>query len=109
MKRGEIWTASGGPDYAGKARPVLIVQDDLFDATASITICLLTTEAIDAPLVRLAIEPDPNNGLLETSYAMADKVTTVSRAKMGKRIGALPPAAMTPVSRAINLFLGLAR
>lgn len=39
----------------------------------------------------------------------ADKVTTVSRAKLGARIGALSPAAMVQLSRAITVFLGLVR
>jgi mRNA interferase MazF len=63
LKRGEIWTASGGADYAGKPRPVVIVQDDNFDRTASITICPLTIHGIDAGLVRPSIEPAPGNGL----------------------------------------------
>ena len=44
MKRGEVWTAAGGPEYAGKPRPVIILQDDRFDATGSITVCALTTD-----------------------------------------------------------------
>ena len=58
MRRGDIWTASGGHDYAGKPRPVVIVQDDSFDATASITVCAFTTDETDAPLIRLLIEPN---------------------------------------------------
>ena len=56
MKRGEIWTVAGGPDYAGKPRPAMILQDDAFDATASITICPFTTHVVDAPLLRLPID-----------------------------------------------------
>lgn len=52
MRRGEIWTVAGGNDYAGKPRPVVIVQDDSFDATDSITVCALTTDPTDAPLFR---------------------------------------------------------
>ena len=52
MGRGEIWTASGGQDHAGKPRPVVILQDDNFDATSSITICAFTTDETDAPLFR---------------------------------------------------------
>ena len=59
MRRGEIWTASGGPDYAGKPRPVVIVQDNRFDATGSINVCPLTTDPTDAPLFRPVIEPNP--------------------------------------------------
>ncbi len=50
MKRGEIWTAAGGKDYAGKPRPVVIVQDDRFAGTDSITICAFTSDPTDAPL-----------------------------------------------------------
>jgi mRNA interferase MazF len=50
MRRGEIWTVSGGKDYAGKPRPVVIVQDDAFDETDSITICAFTTDPTEAPL-----------------------------------------------------------
>lgn len=108
MKRGEIWTAAGGPTYAGKPRPVLVVQTDDFDATGSVTVCLLTTEAIDAPLFRVAIGPTPDNGLNEPSFAMADKVTTLPRGRLGKRLGALKPTAMAPVNQAMLVFLGLA-
>jgi mRNA interferase MazF len=52
MKRGDIWTVAGGKDYAGKPRSVVIVQDDSFDATDSITICAFTTDETDAPLFR---------------------------------------------------------
>jgi mRNA interferase MazF len=86
---------------------VLILQDDSFEDTGSVTICLLTSHAMDAPLVRPAIEPSPDNGLRETSYAMVDKLTTVKRARLGRRIGTAAPPAMTAVSRAILVFLGL--
>ena len=61
MKRGEVWTVAGGPDYAGKPRPAIILQDDAFDATGSITICPFTTHSVDAPLVRLPIDPSDQN------------------------------------------------
>ncbi len=63
MRRGDIWTVSGGKDYAGKPRPVVIVQDDAFDATDSITICAFTTDPTEAPLFRLPVEPNERNGL----------------------------------------------
>lgn len=63
MKRGEVWTAAGGPDYAGKPTPVVVLQDDAFDATHSLTICPFTTSPADAPLMRLPIEPSDQNGL----------------------------------------------
>jgi mRNA interferase MazF len=108
VKRGEIWTVSGGTDYAGKPRPVVIVQDDSFDATASVTICAFTTDPTDAPLFRLAVEPSARNGLKSRSRLMVDKLTTVPKTKVGARIGRLDDADMVRLNQAVLVFLGLA-
>jgi mRNA interferase MazF len=108
VTRGEIWTAAGGTDYAGKPRPVVIVQDDRFDATNSITVCAFTSDPTDAPLFRLVVEPSAANGLDRASRLMVDKVTTVPKAKLGKRIGRLSDSDMVRVNRAMLIFLGLA-
>ncbi|HYC22877.1 MAG TPA: type II toxin-antitoxin system PemK/MazF family toxin [Candidatus Bathyarchaeia archaeon] len=108
MTRGEIWTAAGGKHYAGKPRPVLIVQDDRFDATSSITVCAFTSDPTDAPLFRLLVEPSEANGLGMVSRLMVDKVTTVPKAKLGKRVGRLVDSDMVRVNRALMIFLGLA-
>ena len=63
MRRGDKWTVAGGKDYAGKPRPIVIVQDNCFDATDSITICAFTTDPTEAPLFRLPVEPNERNGL----------------------------------------------
>lgn len=108
MKRGDIWTVAGGPDYAGKPRPAMILQDDAFDATASVTICPFTTHAVEAPLMRLPIEPSERNGLRVASHLMIDKVTTVSKTKLERRVGRLSDEDIVRVNRAIVVFLGLA-
>ena len=108
MKRGEIWTVAGGPDYAGKPRPGLILQDDVFEQTASVTLCPLTTHLVDAPLIRLPIEPTKQNGLSAASHVMIDKITTVTKSKLQKRIGKLADDDMARMSRAALVFLGLA-
>lgn len=108
MRRGDIWTASGGNNYAGKPRPVVIVQDDTFDSTASITVCAFTTDKTDAPLIRLLIEPNGHNGLNLVSRLMVDKITTVPKSKLGTRIGRLDDQDIVRLNQAILVFLGLA-
>ena len=108
MKRGEVWTAAGGGSYAGKPRPVVILQDDGFDATESITICAFTTDETDAPIFRLKIESNDRNGLQATSRLMIDKITTVTKSKMGRRIGALERKDILRLNEAVLVFLGLA-
>jgi mRNA interferase MazF len=108
MKRGELWTVAGGKDYAGKPRPVVIVQDDSFDATGSITVCAFTTDQTEAPLFRLQIEPSERNGLRVPSRLMVDKITTVPRSKVGKQVGRLDDEDVVRLNRAMLVFLGLA-
>lgn len=108
MKRGDIWTAAAGSGYVGKPRPVVIVQDDLFDATASVTVCAFTTDPTDAPLFRIPVDADDTTGIRQPSRLMVDKITTVPRAKLGERVGRLSDDDMTRLGRSIAVFLGLA-
>ena len=108
MKRGEIWTVSGGADYAGKPRPVVILQEDRFDATASITVCAFTTDPTSAPLLRLAIQANDRNGLQTTCSLMVDKITTVPKTKIGRKVGRLDAEDMVRLDRAVLVFLGFA-
>ena len=98
----------GGKDYAGKARPVVILQDDSFDGTESITICAFTTDETDAPLFRLPVEPNERNGLRVPCRLMVDKVTTVPKSKVGAHIGRLDDEDVLRLNRAVLVFLGLA-
>ena len=107
MKRGEVWTTAGGSDYAGKPRPVVIVQSDTFSPTQSVTICPLTSDMTDAPLARPLIEPDGQNGLRLPSRLMIDKLTTVPRSKLGRRVGALQLKDIYGMDRGVAAFLGL--
>jgi len=108
MRRGEIWTVAGGKVYAGKPRPIVIVQEDRFDATDSITICAFTTDPTDAPLFRLIVEPNERNGLLSTCRLMVDKITTVPKTKIGTRVGRLDDEDMVRLNQAMMVFLGMA-
>ena len=107
MKRGEVWTVSGA-GYAGKPGPAVIVQDDRFDATASVTLCVFTTDETEAPLFRLFIAPSDRNGLRSASRLMVDKLTTVSKERLGARMGRLDDGDVVRLNRAILVFLGLA-
>ena len=109
MKRGEVWTVAGGADYAGKPRPAVVVQDDDFDRTRSITIGLFTTDPTEAPLFRIRVEPSDENGLRESSALMVDKLTTVPRDRLRARVGRLEASDVLRMNQAILVFLGLAR
>ena len=108
MRRGDIWTVAGGKDYAGKPRPAVIVQDDSFDATDSITVCAFTTDQTDAPLFRLLVAPNEGNGLRKACRLMVDKIATVPKTKVGARVGRLNDEDILRLNQAVLVFLGLA-
>jgi mRNA interferase MazF len=109
VRRGELWTVAGGV-HASKPRPALIVQDDLFAGTASVTVAPLTTTLVDAPLLRVRVAADELTGLQHESHVMIDnKVTTVRRENVGVPIGRLTPENLVEVERTLMAFLGLAR
>jgi len=99
---------AGGKDYAGKPRPAVIIQDDRFDATSSITVCAFTTDPTDAPLFRIPVIPSDRNGLRTPCCLMADKITTVPKVRLGSRAGRLDDEDLVRLNRAIVVFLGLA-
>jgi mRNA interferase MazF len=108
LRRGEIWTVAGGKDDTGKPRSVVIVQDDRFDATDSITVCAFTTDETDAPLFRPPVAPNERNGLRARCRLMVDKLITVPKTRVGARVGQLGDEDTLRLNQAIVVFLGLA-
>ena len=106
MRRGEIWTIAGGGDYTAKPRPAVVLQDNRFDAIDSVTVCLLTTDRTEAPLLRIPVEPDELNGLDAPSRIMVDKITTVRRSRLGMLMGRLGDEDIVRLNRALLVFLG---
>jgi len=56
-------------------------------STAALPVVPLTTTIIDAPLFRITLDPSRQNGLNRVSQIMVDKVLTLPREKIGKRVG----------------------
>lgn len=108
VRRGNLYTAAARGAYPGKPRPVVIVQDDRFDATASVTVCPLTTNPIGAPLIRIPLEATGTTGIGRPSQIMVDKVTTMPRVNARDRLGHLPHVDLVRLDRALLVFLGLA-
>jgi mRNA interferase MazF len=107
VKRGDIVTIVAPGDY-GKPRPALVIQADLFNNVhSSITIVPLSSTIVDAPLFRITLDPSRQNGLNRVSQIMVDKVLTLPREKIGKRVGHLGNSLMIRVGRALSVWLGM--
>ena len=104
--RGDLVTAAIPGNY-GKPRPALVIQDDAFAALASVTVLPLTRDLHNAPLVRITIDPSPQNGLERRSQIMLDKAATIARPKIGRAIGRLEGATLAEVDTALARFFGL--
>ncbi|MGL5860634.1 MAG: type II toxin-antitoxin system PemK/MazF family toxin [Phycicoccus sp.] len=105
MRRGDIVAVAGGV-YANRPRPALIVQDDRFDATESVTICPFTSVDVEAPLMRVLVAADETNGLGRDGFLMVDKLTTVRRSNVRATIGRLEARTLVEFERRLLVFLG---
>lgn len=105
MRRGDIVTVAGGV-YASKPRPALVLQDDRFDATDSLTVCPFTTKDLDAPLIRVRVEATEDNGLDQASFLMVEKITTVRKSNAHNVLGRLDSSTMVELERRLLVFLG---
>ena len=108
MTRGDFVTIASQGDF-GKPRPALVMQTDAFSEHPSITVLLVSSTWIDAPLLRVGVQPTPENGLQKASQVMVDKAMTIKRDKVGPAFGRLDANAMIEVERCLAVFLGIAK
>jgi len=94
-------------EFAGKPRPALVLQSQHF-VTMTLTVCPITSIAVDAPLLRIALPVGEASGLVVPCWAQIDKITTISRRRIGGRIGHLDNAKMFEISQYVLVFLGIA-
>jgi mRNA interferase MazF len=108
MKRGDVVTVAAVGDH-GKPRPAVIVQTHALPEThASVVICQMTSEIVDAPDFRVTIDPTKTNGLRLRSQVMADKPVTVRRGRIGQLIGRLDQSDIRRLNVALAFIMGLA-
>lgn len=107
MKRGDFVSVAVSGDF-GKPRPALVIQSDFFQNTQTVTVLLITSTLVNAPLLRVEVMPDENNGLEKPSHIMIDKPMTLKREKVGQVFGVADDRLMLAVSRGLAVFLGIA-
>ena len=108
MTRGDVVVVATRGAYTSKPRPAVVVQSDAFTPThASVTICPVSSDVVDAPMFRVSLPATRRTGLDAPSQVMADKVVNVPRRAVGRVIGRLDAAEMRSVSRALRDWLAL--
>lgn len=106
--RGDFVTLVMQGDF-GKPRPALVIQADQFDEHATVTVLLVSSMPVDAPLFRVTVQPSAANGLQKPSQVTVDKAMTVKRDKLGQAFGRIDADAMVEIERCLAVFLGIAR
>ena len=108
MKRGDVVTVAVQGDF-GKPRPALVIQADQFGSHPSVTVLLITSSLVDAPMLRATVQPGGTSGVERPSQVMIDKAMTVRSDKLGLVVGSLPDDVMIEVERRLAIFLGIAK
>lgn len=114
MKRGEIYWAGlvprSGSEQTGR-RPVVLVSHDGFNQTPgwrSIIVVPISTSTSQAKRGPTVVElPGGAAGLPTKSVAVCHQVTTLDRAKLTKKIGALSPEFFAAVEEGLKAAMDL--
>lgn len=105
MRRGEIWAVTGGT-HSGKPRPGIIIQDDTVELESSVTFIPLTSIPSDVGRIRVAIQLPLPDGTSKESFVQVDKITTVKKQNVSRKIGAVSLPEMRSIERSLLAHLG---
>jgi mRNA interferase MazF len=108
MTRGALVIVAARGAYTSKPRPAVVVQTDLFNPThASVTVCPITSDCVDAPLFRVTLPPGARTGLAATSQVMVDKIVSVPRGAVVRQMGHCDGDEVAAIDDALRLWLGV--
>ncbi|GFE61313.1 type II toxin-antitoxin system PemK/MazF family toxin [Geobacter sp. AOG2] len=108
MRRGELVTIAMQGDF-GKPRPALVIQSDQFNGHSTVTVLPVTSTLVEAPLLRVTVQPSSENGLQKPSQVMVDKAMTVKYDMIGPAFGHVDADTLVEIERCLAVFLGVAK
>jgi mRNA interferase MazF len=110
FRRGDVWTVDLEPvvgSEQGKARPVLIVQNDIGNLYSRVLIVAALTSGENAHYdVEVEVKA-PEGGLHHNSLVLLNRIRTIDKRRVGRYWGHLSTATMERVDDAIRISLGL--
>ncbi len=111
IKRGEIWLVSLDPTVGHeikKARPAVIIQNDIGNAYSPITIIAPLTSQIKEKVYPFeAFLPKERTGLIKDSCALLNQIRAIDKVRLVKKIGRLDDNGIEKVNEALKVSLGL--
>jgi mRNA interferase MazF len=106
VRRGDVWWVDFDPALGSeirKTRPAVIVSNDIANAALNRVQVVPLTSSTDRIYPSEAVVSAGG----QQSKAMADQLTTVSKERIKRRLGALSRADMQAVDRVVKIQLGL--
>lgn len=112
MERGDIyWVDLGEPfgSEPGYTRPVVIIQDDMFNASALATVIILslTGNVTLRKMPGCVFLSQYETGLPKDCVANATQLRTIDRARLKTKAGALEPDSLRLLDEALRSVLGV--
>ncbi|MBR9701096.1 type II toxin-antitoxin system PemK/MazF family toxin [Candidatus Woesearchaeota archaeon] len=111
MRRGEVWLVSLNPTQGseiGKARPSIIIQNDIGNTHSSTTIVVpITSQKTDRIYPVEVLVTPTQSGLPKTSKALCDQIRCIDKQRLIKRIGKLNATTVHDIEYALKVSLGM--
>jgi mRNA interferase MazF len=111
-RRGEIYLVSFDPTVGHeirKARPALVIQNDIGNRYSPLTIVAAITSRI-SPIpypIEVTVRPSKANGLETTSAIRLDRIRTVDNQRLIRHLGIVERSVLEKVDEAVRISLGL--
>ena len=111
VRRGEIYYADLSPvvgSEQGGVRPVLIVQNDVWNKYSPTVIAAAITSQKEKSKLPTHIEINAQNcGLAKNSVVLLEQIRTIDKKRLKERMGMLDEDAMYQVNSALSISFGL--
>lgn len=108
--RDEIWLTDFGDPYPGEPanrRPALVLgPPDAFGSNFPFVIVAPMTTTGRGLSMHVEIEPDHENGLVETSYVQCELIRSINRRRLQTRLGLIDPTSAAAVEHITRALLG---
>ena len=105
IKQGSVFVCIIPGNY-GNPCPAVVVQSDMHNKNCpSVLICPITTSLTDDPIIRMLLTPTELNGLSLESQIMIDKIHTIRRDKIQKKIGELSADQLEELIKAVQAWM----
>jgi mRNA interferase MazF len=110
-RRGQVYLVSFDPTLGAeikKTRPALVIQNDIANRYSPIIIVAAITSQFEEPLYPTEVlVRAPEGGLSADSVVLLNQIRSIDKRRLIKRMGALRPATMSAVRRALQISLGI--